>query len=581
MRSRLPRTLAATAVALLVLAPAALGQGLGFRYRTQAGRLRVYETRIRTETTVRAGDKTVKTIKEIPLRREEFVADTKADPPSMRVVTQETPAGERLLAYEENGQNRLDSIPEANRLRPMPPLLAAQWRDLAGRPQDKPPAPTGIMQAIDQVQADMRLPPAKPLKPGESESRELDLGVVKATLTTKFVEQAAVGSVPAAILEVKAALTFTANPPPPIQIEKMEGRMAWATDGSGWLSVQSNLILIEKSAQAEQRIVRTLQEKFTEQTDVDAAELAKARTQLEQLEAAMTKARTDDLDAAIETLDTFLRDYPTGRWSTAVQYIHSNLSRRRLVTKEVPKPRLRLMLRDLQAARDQAGARGGPEEIAQIDQAIRQVITINAKAIFEDAIEPDPILRDLAAFGLAFLDDPQAGARLKAMIKDGSPQVQGTAAVSLAVRGDTVAADDLAALLKSSDERTRGAAALLIARSVKKGDPQAVALLPPLIENLKVSNAWSRLNTAATIAAIAPTGSAASARAVLAACKAEKEPRLKPAYLDALKRITGVEAADTGPFEEWLKKQPAEPPKPEEPKPPAQTEPAKTPAPKG
>ncbi|MBE3071098.1 MAG: HEAT repeat domain-containing protein, partial [Planctomycetes bacterium] len=557
MRLRWTLLLAAAAAALAALAPDAAAQELSFRYRSQAGRIRAYEGIVRTETTMKSADKTVRTVREVPLKREDYVVETKAQPPSMRVVTLETPVGERLTAYDEDGQSRLDTIPEANRLRPLPALLSAQWRDLTGRPEDKPAASDSVTGALDQLQAEMRLLPDKPLKPGDTVSREVDLGVFKAVLTTRFVEQKAVGSVPAAILETRAAITMPADKADRITIDRLECRTAWATDGSGWISLAILMTLTEKSDQAEQRLDRRYEEKLLEQTDADAAALAAARKELEQLEHAMAQARTSDLDGALQTLDTFLSDSASSRWAAAVQTMRAGLSRRRLMTQEVPKPRLRLMLRDLQTARDQAGARGAAAEVAQVDQTIRQVATVNAKAILEDAIEPDPILRDLAAFGLAFLDEPQAAARLKAMAKDASGQVRGTAVVGLAIRGDAVDVASMTSLLTNDDERTRGAAALLLVRTVKRDDPQAAATLPLLIANLGLKNAWARLNSMATLAAMAPKESPEAARAILEACKAEPEDRLKPAYIEALKTVTGVEAAEIGPFEEWVKKHPA------------------------
>lgn len=557
MRLRSTLLLAAAAAALAALAPDAAAQEISFRYRTQAGRIRVYEGTVRTETVMKSGDKTVRTVREVPLKREDYVVETKAQPPSMRVVTLETPVGERLTAYEENGQSRLDTIPEANRLRPLPALLAAQWRDLTGRPEEKPAPSDSVTGALDQLQAEMRQLPDKPLKPGDTVSREVDLGVFKAVLTTRFVEQKAVGSVPAAILETRAAITMPPDKADRIKIDRLECRTAWATDGSGWVSLAVLMTLTEKSEQAEQRLDRRYEEKLLEQTDAGTAGLATARKELEQLEHAMDQARASNLDGAIETLDAFLRDSTASRWATAVQTMREGLNRRRLVTQEVPKARLRLMLRDLQAARDQAGARGAAAQVAQIDQTIRQVVKINAKSILEDAIEPDPILRDLAAFGLAFLDEPQATARLKSMAKDASGQVRGTAAVGLAIRGDAIEPELMTALLTNDDERTRGAAALLLVRTVKRDDPQAAAALPTLIANLSLANAWARLNSMATLAAIAPKESPQAARAIVEACKAEQEERLKPAYYEALKTITGVEAAEIGPFEDWVKKHPA------------------------
>jgi hypothetical protein len=193
-----------------------------------------------------------------------------------------------------------------------------------------------------------------------------------------------------------------------------------------------------------------------------------------------------------------------------------------------------------------------------MEGVFRNVVRLNAATVIEDATDADSGARDLAAFGLAFLDnDPKAVDRLVEMVKDSSAQVRGSAVLALAIRGKAVAPAALAALVGDADERVRGAAALLAGRTVLPGDPQAAALLPLLLGNLKASNTWTRANTIAAAAALAPAGSPPAAAALVAACGAETEPRLQPAYLQALKKITGVDSSALEPYANWVKQHPA------------------------
>ena len=59
---------------------------------------------------------------------------------------------------------------------------------------------------------------------------------------------------------------------------------------------------------------------------------------------------------------------------------------------------------------------------------------------------------------------------------------------------------------------------------------------------------------------LAPKNSVAAVSALTKAYRMESEQGLKPAYLKALKAITDLDASDVGPYEEWLRKQPAAPP---------------------
>jgi HEAT repeat protein len=570
---------------LMALAQAALGQATTLRYRTDAGQRRVYDRTVRTEMTAQSGEQSRRTVTEVPVQRRELVIETKADPPSMRLVIVDAPAGETILVYEENGKDRLSSVPETSRTRSLPPSLFSQWRDLRGVPLDKMEKPKEPGQAVDLLQAEMRFLPEQPVKPGDTWTRDVDLGVGKATLTSNYAASRPEGDVPCAIIETSVAVTFTGAYADRLKVEKMTSKLAWALDGSGWVSQSGSMVLVEKADKVEQRVTRDFREKLSEATKLDAAQLDKARKDLTTIEKAIRQAQADDLDGALEMLSGFLRDNPQGPWTAAVQTLYSNLQSQKLLTKPVPAPRLRLMLRDLQATRDQAGAQGNAAQLGQVDQTLRQVASVNLKTLLEDSQDPDPIVRDLAAFGLAFAKDEQAVNRLLALVKDDSAQVRGTVLISLTVQGKTLGQAALVAALKDPDVRVQGAAALLVSRTVKKGDPSTDALMPMLLENIKTTNAWARLNAVSAIVALSPPGATAGVRALIAAWKAEKEERLRPFYINAMKTITGVEGRDPGPYEDWLRKQPAEAapaPAPAAPSPPAPApEPKPVATPKG
>ena len=556
------------ALVLLAAAPPALGQAIALQYRVSPGQRRVYERVLRTDTTVRFEKGSTRNVLEMPGRREDLVVETKAEPSSIRMVTLDAPAGERLVGLEENGQDRLAAVPEARRLRPVRPVLSAYWRDLSGRPTESLPVPEVPAQAITRLQEEMRYLPDKPMAPGQTSSREVDLGVAKAVITTKFVEQRGEGAVAAAILESSAAVTFAGELAKRIQIQRLVSRLAFAADGSGPLWQSGSLALTETIEKAEQRVVRSWEERLAETSTLSPEALAKAKGDLDQLEKAMAHIGKGELDTAAELLDAFLKANPTNAWTPAIRDLQADLAQRRLLTQAVAAPRLRLMLRDLQNARDQASAGGrDPAALADVDETLRRVATVNVKTLLMDAADPDPIVRDLAAFGLAFVDDPQARDRLEAMTQDASGQVRGTALIGMAIQGRAIEHQTMKNLLRDSAPRTRGAAALLVTRTVTKDDPKAAELVVLLIENLGVTHPWARVNAISAIVRLAPSGSVPAARALIDACKAEKEAPLKLVYLDALKRITGVDGTELAPFEAWLAKQPAPPPDATEPKP--------------
>lgn len=586
MRTRTAVCVAAAILGLLAGAHAAQAQAVTLRFRYDPGQVRQFERAIRNETLLQSEGNSRRTVADVPAKRVETVLDLPATPPGARIVILDTPAGQRLVAYEENGQNRLDSIPEANRMSPLPPVLATLTRDALGQVVNRPEKHADPMAAIEAIQAEMRALPADAVKPGDTWKRDVDFGIAKAAITMKFAEQKTEGGKPCAILEGSAAVTFTGEFATRLKADKMTMTTAVATDGSGPVNYTSTLVMVEKVDKLEQKITRIITEKLSEMTRLDAAQLDKVKADLAAVDKAMVQVNADDLDGALATLEGWLKDNAPSTWVGSIQNLHANIMQQRLMTKPVPPARLSMMLRDLQTARDRASAQGGSAQVAQVDQTIRQVATVNAKTLLEEAVDPDPIRRDLAAFGLAFLSDTPSQVRLAALAKDDSPQVRGSAAIALAIQGKPVDTALLVALLKDKDARARGAGALLAARTTKRGDPPAATLLPPLLENLTSPNAWTRVNTVLGVAALAPAGSSQAVAALLPAAKEEKEARVQPAFIEALKTITGIDSKELGPFEDWLKKNPyvapekppALPEKPEKPpETPSATPPEKTP----
>jgi hypothetical protein len=574
---------AVAAVALILLAQTAFGQSVTLRLKAEPGDRRLYERTVRTEMMLQSGEQSRRTVTEVPGQRRELVLETKADPPSMRVAGVDAPQGRRLLAFEENGKDRLSSVPEAERTQALPQGLFSQWRDLRGQLIEKPAKPADPGQAMDMIQAEVRFPPEQPVKQGDSWTRDLDLGPAKATLTTRFTATRTEGTRNCAILETSANVTFTGDFAARVKVEKLTSRMAWALDGSGWVTQTGSMVVVEKREKAEQRITRDFQEKLTDADRVDPAQLEKARKDFATIDKGFKEAQANDLDAALETLGAFVRENPQGPWTPAIQNIYANLSSQKLVTKPVAAPRLRLMLRDLQTGRDQASAQGNAAQINQIDQTLRQVAGVNLKTVLEDSKDPDPVVRDLAAFGLTFAQDAEAANRLLALASDESSQVRGTAVIGLAIQAKGIEQNRLLELLKDKDARVQGAAGLLATRTLKREDLRAATVIPILIEDLKSANAWTRLQMVSGLANLAPLGSVPAAKALVEGYKAEKEERLRPIYLAALKALTGVEAKDLAPYEAWMQNPTTPPaPKPETPAPKAETPApkAETPAPK-
>jgi HEAT repeat protein len=559
---RISRCFALPAVVLTIAlaAPAVFGQ-TSLRLRFEPGRAFLCERTVKTESQSRAGKESRRVTWELQAQRQELVLETRPEPAGGRILVLDTPGPDRLTAYEENGKDLLANVPEQQRSRPLPPVLSILWRDPKNEAADQPEKATDPSQALEMLYAEMRALPEDTIRAGDSWTREIDIGVLKAKISTKFIDQRSQNLVQCAVLASSAEVTFGPDYAKSLSVEKMVSQSIVALDGSSIPAFSGTTIIVEKSETGEERVTRTYEEKLTRSDRLESAVLEKARTDIARLDKAFEQAKKDDLDGALAALEQFLKDNPQPGWAGAVQGIHGTLTQRRLLTKPVPAARLQVMLQELKNTRDRAATQGGSTQIAQVDQVIRQVATVNLKGLLELMKDPDVINRDLAAFGLGFVQDPQAGEALRTLTKDSSPQVRGTAALSLGIQGKPVEAAILASLLKDADARVRGAGVFLTFRTMKKDDPQVPTVLPLLAESLQVANPWSRAQAANALAALAPKNSVEAVSALIAAYKIEQEQGLKTLYLKALKMLTDLDASDIAPYEGWLSKQPAAKPK--------------------
>ena len=559
MRTSSRFALPAAVLALAIAAPAAFGQ-VTLRLKFEPGQALLYERTVKTDSQIKAGKDIRRITWELRVQRQELVLESRPEPAAGRILTLDTPEPNRLTGYEQNGKDVLPSVPEQQRGQPMPSTLSIQWRDPRNQSSDRPEKATDTGQALEMLYNEMRVLPEEPIRAGDSWTRKVDLGVLKAEITTRFVDQRSENLVRCAVLAASADVTFAPEFAKTLSVEKMTGQSVVALDGSGIVGFSGTTILVEKSEAGQERVVRSYQEKLARSERLEAAVLEKARADVERVNKALEQAKADDLEGALATLEQFLKDNPQPGWAEALQNTYGMLTQQRLLTKPVPAARLQVMLQELKNNRDRAATQGGAAQTAQLDQIIRQVATVNVKGLQELAKDADVINRDLAAFGLAFVQDPQAGEALRTLAKDSSPQVRGTAALSLGIQGKPVAPEIVTALLKDDDPRVRAAGVFLASKTIKKDDPQAAAVLPFLADALQLTSLWARAQAANALATLAPKNSVAAVSALTKAYRMESEQGLKMAYLKALKAITDLDASDVGPYEEWLRKQPAAPP---------------------
>jgi HEAT repeat protein len=559
MRTSHRFALPAAVLALAIAAPAAFGQ-VTLRLKYEPGQAFLYDRNVKTESQIRAGKDTRRMTWELNVQRQELVMESRPEPAAGRVLTLDASSPEKLVGYEDNGKDVLANVPEQQRVRPLPPILSIQWRDLKNRPAEQPEKATDPSQALELLYGEMRMLPDEPVRAGDSWTRDVDFGVLKAKITTRFVDQRSENLVRCAVLAATAEVTFTPEFAKTLSVEKMTAQSVVALDGSAVIGFSGTAIIVEKGDNSQERVVRTYQEKLTRSERLESAILDKARADMERINKALGQSKADNLDGALATLEQFLKDNPQPGWAAAVQNVYGMLTQRRLLTKPVPAARLQVMLQELKNNRDRAATQSGPAQVAQLDQVIRQVTTVNLKGLQELMKDPDVVNRDLAAFGLGFVQDDQAGEALQTLAKDASPQVRGSAALSLGVRAKPVDTAIILALLKDVDPRVRGSGVFLAFRTIKKDNPQVATVLPLVADTLQLTSPWTRAQAANALANLAPKNSVPAVSALVKAYRMESEQGLKPAYLKALKAITDLDASDIAPFDEWLKKQPAAPP---------------------
>jgi hypothetical protein len=562
--------------AALLPASIARGQPYTLRYAAQTGDQAVYEQSLRTETVLRQGENSRRTVTEQTGTREELTVDAKADPASAQVIVFEPPQEEHLIALEENGKDRLPDVPENTRRQTGQPRISIDERNPCGEPV-KPIKPAdNPMIGLSLFFGATRYLPRQAVSPGDEWSYDVDFGAVRGTVHMKFAEVKTVADVACAVLDVTATAALTGEIAERVTVEQIAARMSVALDGSGLQHISATNVLGEKTDAVEQRVTRTFEAKHVKTSRLEGEALAKAKADAERLQRALNQIQDDDLVAAVETLQAFIQEKPDDPWTPAVKTLHANVLQRRLLTKPLPQDDLRVVLRDLRRAHDQANAQGNPTALAAVRSAAGQVAAVNLQALLKDSADADPVVRELALFGLTFSEDASARQRLMEMTKDASRTVRAAAAIGLTIQQKPVDPDLLLSLLADPEEQTRGAAAVLAHQTLKREDAGAAKALSILIENLAMKNLWARAQTVGAIGLLAPAGSVQTVAAVLKAFKAETSEDIKPIYLNTLKQITGVEGEDIGVYEAWQAKQ-AAPSKPE-PKP-AETGEPKAPSP--
>jgi hypothetical protein len=575
--------LAAGLIAALLASEAALGQPYTLRRNPEPGQVAYYDRVIRTEGDLRTEKRTEKSSVEIRIPRQEIFAGARQSPASVLMVIYETASQERLLALQQDGKDMFGTVPEEKRVRLRPPVIVLTWLGPRGEPVEQVPPINNPMGAIDRAFWEAACLPEQAVKAGDAWTRDLTLGDTKAKLSAKFTEVRAVKGKSYAVLDMAATFTFPAEWTKRFEVPELTFRNVVPLDGSAPLEFTASMTVVEKFEGGEMKRVQQFSSKLVKEERLDAAQLQKVAADTDRIQRATDLARAGKIEEGMAALDAFLKENPKGRWNEAVQLLLNDFARQRRMTQALPLAELRLVLRQYKNWRDSAESQGNAQELAQLDPVITQLANLNLQTLLEESKNSDPLGRDLAAFGLSFAKDDSALARLGELPRDANPRVRGTATMGLAIRGKPVDKETLMALLNDNDTRVRGGAALLALRTVKPGDAQLADLVPLLVANLKHEHPWPRFNAALALKGLAPKGSVPVAIAVIEACRMETQATLKPAFLEALKDITGVDAKEIGPYEDWVRKQPGGDKLPPAPvKPPAAEKPAeKPPAAKG
>jgi HEAT repeat protein len=529
------------------------------RLRLDPGNVRLYQRVARTESQVKNSQASERRVNEVIVRGEETIVSFDPTAKTGKFVILETPSPERLLSFVLNGQERIAEVSEQARMRNLAPVLSTQSRgsrsEVAGR-AEKAADP---MALIELIVADLRILPEEPVTAGQTWSRQTDFGIAKVIYNSKCngFKKAGDKGVLCADISTTAEITLSPEMAARLKFDRIESQMIVAADGTGALSFSSVVSVKETNETVESSLVRSTQDQLVQSAHLDAAATQKVAADLARIEKIIELVKADDLDPAIDGLTTFLAANPQGSWAPAVQAFLNAATERRLLTKPSPPFRMRLMLRDIRTERDRAVTQGAADRVMSIDQTLRQLATVNVKNLEADAVDLDPVVRDIAAFGLTFAPEPPAGRTLLKLASDTSAQVRGTAAVGLVIQGRAADAATLERLITDEDPRVQGAGAMLVPLSVKPDDPQAARFPPLVIKNLGSASAWTRSASIAALGAMTPPAQVPAVTATLvAAAKTDTEPRLMPTYLQALKGLTGMEASSLMPFEEWVAQHP-------------------------
>jgi len=554
---RLRTSLAATialAVACLA-ADVALAQPYKLRRNLEPGQVVSYDRTLRTDTSLRAEKQTEKSATEARIPRQEMFVAARESPASALAVAYESPGQERLVLLEQNGKDALAAIPEEKRIRPRAPSFLISWQGPRGEVLDQRPADNPLA-AVELAFAEGRTLPESSVNPGDTWAKDLTFGESKAKITTKFTEVRKVDGRPCAVLETTAAFTLAPDWAKRLEVADLGLKSVVPLDGGALVEISGSVTLIEKTETAEFKRVQQFKTRLVKEERLAPAQLKKAADDVAAIQKGLDLAKADKLDESIAAFDAFAKENPQGRWTEAVQLIANEVLRQKRLTKPMPVEQLRLALRSLQGARDNAATQGNAQEIGRLDQTLMQIATVNMAGLMEESKSADPVVRDLAAFGLTFARDNAATGRLRELLTDPSAQIRGTATVGLAIRNTPLEKKKLLNLLSDPDSRVRGGAVLLVLRTLKPDDPQVADILPAVTENLGVDAPWPRANAALALKALAPKGSVPASIGLVQAYWKETQANLKPAYLDALKTITGVDAKDIKPYEDWVRKQP-------------------------
>ncbi len=545
------------AAAAVVLAAAPLAWAASITFTPEVGRQDTFETTYETTTTLTQGDQSGLRVVRQTVTREQTILEASADPKGLKAAYFSQSA-ETIIKREQNGNDLLAEVPAENRTRQMPPTVSVVVRGPDGLPAEMPASIDNPAAAVDVLMLEALARPAKDVKSGATDTVEVDLGAVKATLTRTFGKTETVGGAKCLTFTVAGTPQFTGDLGQRATISDFAMDAAVEVGAGVVRRASGQVTLTEASGEATQVSKRQFEQKLVTSRTLDDAALAAAKAGIDALETALEKAKGQDFAAAAQAVQGFADAHPQHAWLPALRGLQARLvSQQKLTTPMQDVAELRQAVRQLQQAYNRAAQQRNQGEVRQIVGVAAQLVQTNLKTLLEQADHPDPVNRDLAAFALTFSGDDTARAKLLELARDKAGQIRGSAVLGLAIQNKPVETALIHERLQDEDARARGAAAVLAAQTLERG--QAGELMPLLIGNLTMDHPWGRATTASAVAQLAPEGSKDAAKALVAAYKAEGEEGLKPAYLAALRQITGIESDAIGAYDEWLGQDAAQP----------------------